>query len=166
MTMGVPCPHGDVKCLLGDRTVTTSPSVVMDNFLAVKLVAFSSKPCTPACMHLHYSIHIFSPEARKCLLLSRASHERGLRDGACVWVATIHNTSPSLLALNSSRDAHDRTNKCAPLHKQLAGEVFSPEGRRKRRNKEALPEEQAKGLSRDPLQASMSPLQRVLTPQS
>ena len=33
MTMGVPCPHGDVKCLLGDRMVTTSPSVVMNNFL-------------------------------------------------------------------------------------------------------------------------------------
>ena len=30
--VGVPCLHGDIKCLLGDRMVMTSPSVVMENF--------------------------------------------------------------------------------------------------------------------------------------
>ena len=103
MTMGIPCPHGDVKCLLGDRMATTSPSVVMDIFLnlVVKLVA-SSKQTLHLSMYASTSQHTFFSRGARLLYLSRAPCARGLGDGACVWVATVHNTSPSPLALISS----------------------------------------------------------------
>ena len=90
----------------------------------------------------------------------------GLGDGACVRVATVHNTSQSLLALNSSRDALDRTNKCAPLHKLFVGEVLSPDGRRKEGTRKSSPRNKLIGRSRESLRATTTSLQRVFTLQS
>ena len=141
-------PHGhDIPKPCNEQFQFLSSNIIC--FLQANLAHQHACICIP-------SILCSSLEERICFFLSRASRERGLGDGACVRVATVHNTSPSSLALNSSRDAHDRTNKCAPLHKQFAGKVFFPEGRSKGRSGEVLPEEQAKGLSRDPLRTPSS----------
>ena len=78
--MGVPSLDDDVKYLLGDRMVTTSPSVVMKNLssLAVKLVASSKKI-------LHISMHAFaspayfvsSPEKRNSFFSRELRASRG-----------------------------------------------------------------------------------------
>ena len=70
------------------------------------------------------SILCFLSRGAQLFFLSRASRERGLGDGACVRVATVHNTSPSslapkLLARRSRQDKQTRTTTQAVFRRNL-----------------------------------------------
>ena len=161
----LPCPHGDVKCLLGDRMVMTSPSVVINNFISLAVNPFaSSKQTLHISMHLHSQHTLFLSRGAQLFILSRASRERGLGDGVCERVATVHNTSPSSLGARTPRETLT-TGQTNTHHCSSSFQVESPEEGTKKKQ-ETLPKEQAKGLSRDHQQAASSLLQRVLTLQS
>ena len=170
MTMGVPCQHGDVKCFLGDRGVTTSPSVVKELSQKSPDSKLTFFPQTYLA-HQHACICILSIfcllyKGARLFTLPRGSRERGLGDGACTRVATVYNTSPGLLALNSSRDTHGGANNRAPLHKLQLQMKNPSQGAAWRKSKqESLKKSSGGQTPGDPLQARDHTSAKDLHPQ-
>ena len=134
--------------------------------LSSKSICFLAQQHACICIHSIPFCLVCLSRGVQLFSLSRVSRERGLGDGACVRVATVHNTSPSLLAPKLLARC-SRQNKQTRTTAQAVFQAEPPlprEGARKKQ--EILPKEQAKGLSRDPLQTLTSPLQGVLILQS
>ena len=168
MTMGVPCPHGDVKCLLGDRMVMTSPSVVMNNFISLAVKPFaSSKQTLHISMHASASPAYFVPLQRSASVFSLESFSRAGARRRCLCTGR-YRTQHLAKSLGAKTPRETLTTEQTDTHhcggSFLAESPLPREGARKKQ--EILPKEQAKGLSRDPLQTSTSPPQGVLTLQS